>query len=53
MKKIFSVILFLFLISNVCFASSEYIEAFINKKITINYGTDMYEHADAYVDGER
>ena len=43
MKKIFSIVLFLLLISNVCFASSEYIEAFINKKITIKYGIDVYE----------
>lgn len=53
MKKIFSIMLFLLLMSNVCFASSEYIEAFINKKIAINYGEDIYEYAEAYVDGER
>ena len=49
MKKILCCLsIFLIFFSSICLANSENISALINKKITINYGTDIHEH---YVTG--
>ncbi len=50
MKRIFCFILFFIVANNICFASSENVSVWINQKMMIHYGTDVYDTHE--VEGE-